>query len=89
MKESLSMDEDEYYRLLDKGIEQIPEDVKTTERWKIPLVDVEYEGKTTIIRNWRKLVEQIRKDEKHLFKHICKELGAAGRYSTFFRTCRS
>lgn len=78
MKESLSMEEDEYYRLLDKGIKQIPEDVKTTERWKIPLVDIEYEGKTTIIRNWRKLVEQIRKDEKHLFKHICKELGAAG-----------
>ncbi|MBN2154971.1 MAG: translation initiation factor IF-2 subunit beta [Candidatus Lokiarchaeota archaeon] len=72
------MDEKDYYKLLDVGIEQIPEDVKTTERWEIPTVDIEYEGKTTIIKNWRKIIEQIHRDEKHLFKQICKELGAAG-----------
>jgi translation initiation factor 2 subunit 2 len=72
------MEDDEYFKLLELGIEQIPEDVKTTERWKIPTVELQYEGKTTIIKNWRKLVDQIRKDEKHLFKFICKELGAAG-----------
>lgn len=72
------MDEAEYVKLLDKALEKVPSDAKSTERWQIPIVDVEYEGKTTIIKNWKRIVEEINKDEKHVFKHICKELGAAG-----------
>ena len=72
------MDETEYTNLLDKALAQIPQGAKETERWEIPQVDIEIEGKTTIIKNWKKIAEDINKEEHHLFKKICKELGAAG-----------
>lgn len=72
------MDESEYIKLLDKALVQIPEGAKETERWEIPKVEVIHEGKTTIIRNFRAIVTQLGCDEKHFFKKICKELGAAG-----------
>lgn len=74
----IELEEEEYLKLLDKALSKIPEDAKITDRWEIPQADVEYEGKTTIIKNWKVIVDKIRKDEKHLFKKICKELGAAG-----------
>ena len=72
------MDESEYSKLLDKAIEQIPEDAKVIRRWIVPTVDVDYEGKTTIIKNFKQIVTELGCDERHLFKKICKELGAAG-----------
>jgi translation initiation factor 2 subunit 2 len=72
------MDENDYSKLLDIAIEQIPEDAKDTKRWIIPKLDVDYEGKTTIIKNFKQIVTELGCDEKHFFKKICKELGAAG-----------
>lgn len=72
------MDEEKYIKLLDQALEEIPEDAKQVGRWEIPKVDVSYEGKSTIIKNWRSIINELNRDEKHLFKKICKELGAAG-----------
>lgn len=72
------MDEKTYLKLLEKGLEQIPEIAKETQRWIVPQVDAVYEGKTTIIRNFKSIVSELGCDEKHFFKKICKELGAAG-----------
>ncbi|MHA1870796.1 MAG: translation initiation factor IF-2 subunit beta [Promethearchaeota archaeon] len=72
------MDDEEYLRLLDKAISEIPEGAKQVERWNIPRVEIAHEGKRTIIKNWKKIIDEINRDEKHLFKKICKELGTAG-----------
>jgi len=72
------MDEEEYIKLLNKAINELPHEVKSTERWEIPKAEVIYDGKTTIIKNWKQIIEKINKDEKHLFKKICNNIGAAG-----------
>ncbi|MHA1339898.1 MAG: translation initiation factor IF-2 subunit beta [Promethearchaeota archaeon] len=72
------MEEEEYIKLLDKALAKIPDEVKATERWEIPKVNIIYDGKTTIIKNWKQIIESLGRDEKHLFKKICKNLGAAG-----------
>lgn len=72
------LDESDYFKLLDKALEQIPEEVKEQKRWIVPEVDLDYEGKTTIIKNFRNIVTELGCDDRHFFKKICKELGAAG-----------
>ncbi len=74
------MDESEYIELLEDALEQIPEGAKEVARWEIPQVDIDIEGKTTIIKNWKQITEQIGngKDPKHLLKKICNALGTAG-----------
>lgn len=72
------MDENTYIKLLDEAIGKIPSGTKDTDRWSIPVAEVIYEGKNTIITNFKKICEELGRDEKHFFKFICKELGAAG-----------
>lgn len=74
----IEVDEKKYIELLDQALEKIPEDAKQQGRWEIPRVDLAYEGKSTIIKNWRSVIAELNRNEKHLFKKICKELGAAG-----------
>jgi translation initiation factor 2 subunit 2 len=72
------MDENEYLQLLDHAFEKIPEGFHETDRWKIPTVRMEFEGKNTIILNFKEIVENIKRDEKHLIKNILQEVGTAG-----------
>ncbi|MBD3352665.1 MAG: translation initiation factor IF-2 subunit beta [Candidatus Lokiarchaeota archaeon] len=72
------MDKEKYMALLDKGYEDMPETTRSTERWEIPKADIEYEGKTTVIKNWKYIMDELNRDEKRLFKKMCKELGVAG-----------
>ncbi|MHA1584668.1 MAG: translation initiation factor IF-2 subunit beta [Promethearchaeota archaeon] len=71
-------DEKEYLELLDHAAEIIPSGFHETDRWKIPTARIEYEGKNTIIVNFKEIVENIKRDEKHLIKSILQEVGTAG-----------
>ncbi|HEX17559.1 MAG: translation initiation factor IF-2 subunit beta [Thermoplasmata archaeon] len=48
------------------------------ERFVIPKVDVVYEGRTTILRNFEKILSALNRDADHLLKFFLKELGTAG-----------
>jgi translation initiation factor 2 subunit 2 len=72
------MEEEEYKELLDRAWQRIPTGFHDTERWKIPTARLEYEGKNTIIANLKEMVDDIKRDEKHLFKYIQEGVGAAG-----------
>jgi translation initiation factor 2 subunit 2 len=39
---------------------------------------LEFEGKNTVIVNFKEIVDLIKRDEKHLFKAILQEVGTAG-----------
>lgn len=72
------MDEKEYLSLLDRAYLTIPEGFHETDRWKIPTARMEFEGKNSIIVNFKEIVDDIKRDEKHLFKAILNEVGTAG-----------
>ena len=68
----------EYLQMLDRAFEKIPEGFHGTERWEYPTVELNFEGKNTVITNFRKIVNQIDREEKHIFKYILQEVGTAG-----------
>lgn len=72
------MDEKDYLILLERAYTRIPEGFHETDRWKIPTARLEFEGKNTVIVNFKEIVDLIKRDEKHLFKAILQEVGTAG-----------
>jgi translation initiation factor 2 subunit 2 len=48
------------------------------ERLKIPKVDVFYEGNTTVIRNFDKIVDVLNRDPSHFLKFLLGSVGTAG-----------
>lgn len=52
--------------------------LEDTERFTVPKVDVIYEGRTTILRNFEKILSALNRDADHLLKFFLKELGTAG-----------
>ena len=72
------MSKEEYLALVDRAFEKIPDGFHETDRWKIPIARLEYEGKNTILVNFKDIVDSINRDEKHLFSYILQEVGTAG-----------
>ncbi len=52
--------------------------LEDTERFTVPKVDVIYEGRTTILRNFEKILSILNRDADHLLKFFLRELGTAG-----------
>lgn len=71
-------DEYAYSKLLDRAREKIPSIVDSSERFQVPEVDLIYEGKTSIMRNFGDIVETINRDSDHFLKYLLRELGTAG-----------
>lgn len=73
------MPEDNSYKsLLQRARSKLPEKVTAHERFQLPDVDVIYEGKTTVLRNFGDLVDQIRREPEQILGTLLKELGTAG-----------
>ncbi|MHA1476040.1 MAG: translation initiation factor IF-2 subunit beta [Promethearchaeota archaeon] len=70
------MSEEEYIKLLDRAFEKIPD--HETDRWKIPTARLEFEGKNTLIVNFKEIIENLKRDDKHFIKFILQEVGTAG-----------
>ncbi len=71
-------DESEYRALLARARAKLPEKVTSGERFQLPELDVIYEGKTTVFRNFMDIVEMIRREPGHVLGYLLKELGTAG-----------
>jgi len=64
--------------MLGKGMEEVPEDVGSGERFEVPEVKTRKDGSKTIVENFQEFVERFNREEKHLSKFIQDELGTAG-----------
>ena len=67
-----------YEELLRKAMEKIPKKVVRSERFKIPRARCEYVGNKTYIRNFKEIVDTLRRPPEHLSKYLFKELATPG-----------
>lgn len=73
----MSADED-YFALLDRAKEKLPEVAESHERFVIPELDVLQEGKTTVIRNFIDVTDTLRREPEHVLQFLLRELGTPG-----------
>jgi len=69
---------DEYKALLDRAKCKLPKQEDAHERFKVPEMDVIYEGRSTIWKNFGDIVDKIRRDANQVLAYILKEVGTAG-----------
>ncbi|WP_455391565.1 translation initiation factor IF-2 subunit beta [[Eubacterium] cellulosolvens] len=70
--------EEEYNELLTRLRDTLPETVTSQARFKIPDLEVLYEGKTTVLRNFGDIVDAINREAAHLMAYLLREVGTAG-----------
>ena len=68
----------DYDALYLRAKQKLPVTTDTGERFKMPPPDLFIEGKTTILKNFKIIVETVRRDDKHITAYLLKELGTAG-----------
>lgn len=68
----------DYDDMLDKGQEEIPEDIGSGERFEIPEVKTRKEGNKTVIENFSEILDKFNREEKHFSKYLQNEVGTAG-----------
>ncbi len=68
------MSSENYDRLLDSIYANLPEKVTRSERFEMPKFEFFSEGNKTIIRNYKAVVDKIRRQPEFLSKHLSKEL---------------
>ncbi len=71
----------DYKELLKKVHSETASEKIEEERFKIPSVDVFYEGNTTVLRNFDKIADTLNRDPNHLLKFILGNVGTAGDYN--------
>lgn len=69
----------DYEKLLEKGIKELPEGAKVSERYEIPKVKGHIEGNKTIISNFNQIVSSLRRDAQHFLKFLLNELATPGK----------
>jgi translation initiation factor 2 subunit 2 len=68
-----------YEALLDKAYAKVKVVTKSTERFEVPKVMGQVEGKNTIITNIKQIADYLRRDMDHLAKYLQKELATSGK----------
>ncbi len=68
----------DYAALLKRAREQLPESVFEKERFEIPKSRGHVEGNKTVISNFSKIADTLRRPQEHLLKFILKELATPG-----------
>jgi len=66
-----------YEEMLDEALGKI-EKIQTKKRFEKPLVEVNFVSNKSIITNFKKIAEYLRRDEKHLSKYLMKNLAVSG-----------
>ena len=70
---------DDYEDLLEKGMEEVPDEAGDSERFELPVVDTRKEGSKTVITNFGKIADKVNRDEDRFSKFLQNELGTAAR----------
>lgn len=64
----------DYEKLLDEAYLKVKQTDSTGERFKVPTVEGRFQGKKTILTNFAKIAEILRRPVEHMQKFISKEL---------------
>ena len=67
-------DDKDYEKLLEDVYSRLPEKTTSSERFEIPKFEYFTEGNKTIIKNFKAVIEKIRRDPSNLIKYLTKEL---------------
>ena len=69
---------EQYTQLLSRARSKLPESVIEKERFEIPKAIGHIEGNKTVVSNFNKIIDVIRRPADHLLKYLQKELAAPG-----------
>ncbi len=69
---------EDYEKLLDRALEQVPKAVFESSRFQIPEAEVAIVGNRTILQNFRSIASALNREPEHLIKYLLRELGVAG-----------
>ena len=72
------MSDFDYETLLNRARDNIPEDISSRERWRLPEPQIMIEGSNTILRNFTEVVGMMDRDDNHVYQYILNELGTSG-----------
>ena len=72
------MTDSEYRKLLKKFQEKTFSRTSNDDRFKLPEIEIFYEGNTTAIRNFDKISDAVNRDQDHILKILLGGLGTAG-----------
>ncbi|GIR76148.1 MAG: hypothetical protein CM15mP78_08470 [Candidatus Poseidoniales archaeon] len=72
------MSDFDYESLLDRARENIPEEISSRSRWRLPAPQIMIEGSNTIFRNFNEVVSMMDRDDNHVYQYILNELGTSG-----------
>ncbi len=73
-----AMEQTDYMALLKQARANLPQNVGNKERWTLPKADLIIEGRMTILRNFRALLEATRREEAAVAKFLLAQIGTAG-----------
>ena len=65
--------DDDYFALLDRAKEKLPEVAESHDRFTVPEVDVIQEGKITVVRNFLDITDVLRRDNDHVLQVLLRE----------------
>jgi translation initiation factor 2 subunit 2 len=68
----------DYDALLNRGKDELPENVEGHSRFKVPAAKVTNPGKKTIVTNFRDICDKLNRDQETVAKFLLHELGTAG-----------
>lgn len=71
------MSEDEYRKLLDRAIAQLPPESLKKDRFEIPRPSSSISGSRTILYNLKDICDRLKRDRNHLLKYLAGELATS------------
>lgn len=69
---------EDYEKLLDRALGQVPRAESEEGRFKIPEPDVEVAGNRTTLRNLKEIADALNRKPNHLMRYLLREVGTAG-----------
>lgn len=71
------MDKKKYDELLEKAFKEMPKKVALTERFELPKINAIIQGSKTIIKDFAKIIKDLRREPKETAKYIASEFATA------------
>lgn len=68
----------DYDEMLKKARKEMPESVRTRERFEVPQIKGHIQGNKTVITNFVQIANKLQRSVEHLQKYVLKELAAPG-----------
>jgi translation initiation factor 2 subunit 2 len=71
------MEEFDYEKMLENAQSEIPDKIKSGERFEIPKVIGRFQGNKTVVTNLNEIAQVLGRDINHMIKYLTKSLAAA------------